>query len=122
MLLHQALIPQGGVERQRGGPAHPWSRRMFEAATYSGERAEDYALVNEQARHLWENDLPLASNLANISALLKQFLARTNWVGFYLTDRSGSQLVVGPFQGLPACTKIAFGKGVCGTAAVTRMT
>jgi GAF domain-containing protein len=95
---------------------------MFETTTYSGNRAQDYAVVIEQARHLWELDLPLASNLATISALVKQFLDRTNWVGFYLTDPSGSQLVVGPFQGLPACTRIAFGKGVCGTAAVTRRT
>jgi GAF domain-containing protein len=90
--------------------------------THTGDRERDYALVAEQARRLWEKDLPLASNLANISALLKQFLDRTTWVGFYLTDRSGSQLVVGPFQGLPACTKIPFGRGVCGTAAVTRKT
>jgi L-methionine (R)-S-oxide reductase len=96
---------------------------MFQTeGTYTGDREKDYALVTEQARHLWEQHLPLASNLANISALVKQFLDRTNWVGFYLTDRSGSQLVVGPFQGLPACTRIAFGKGVCGTAAVTRKT
>jgi GAF domain-containing protein len=53
---------------------------------------------------------------------VKQFLDRTNWVGFYLADRSGSQLVVGPFQGLPACTRIAFGKGVCGTAAAAGKT
>ncbi len=89
---------------------------MFQAAAYSGVREKDYDLVTEQARHLWEPDLPLASNLANISALLKQFLHRTNWVGFYLWDSAAAQLVVGPFQGLPACTRIAFGKGVCGAA------
>lgn len=54
-------------------------------------------------------------NLANFTALLKQHLPDINWVGFYLAkDRS---LILGPFQGLPACTRIAFGKGVCGTAA-----
>ena len=95
---------------------------MFETSPYSGDREKDYALVTEQARHLWEQDLPLFSNLATISALVKQFLDRTNWVGFYLADRSGSQLIVGPFQGLPACTRIPFGKGVCGTAAVTGKT
>ena len=95
---------------------------MFEPVAYSGNRERDYGLVTEQARHLWETDLPLASNLANVSALLKQFLDRTNWVGFYLWDPAGSQLVVGPFQGLPACTRIAPGKGVCGAAVSTRKT
>ena len=66
--------------------------------------------------------LPLVSNLANISALLKQGVDRTNWVGFYLWDEKTSQLVLGPFQGLPACTRIAPGKGVCGTAVSTRRT
>lgn len=53
--------------------------------------------------------------LANASALLALYLEQINWVGFYLVD-SPSQLVVGPFQGTPACTPIPFGKGVCGTA------
>ena len=66
--------------------------------------------------------LPLVSNLANISALLKQGVDRTNWVGFYLWDQKTGQLVLGPFQGLPACTRIAPGKGVCGTAVSTRRT
>jgi L-methionine (R)-S-oxide reductase len=95
---------------------------MFHPTTYSGNRAQDYDLVAEQARSLWEPDLPLASNLANLSALLKQFLDRTNWVGFYLWDAERSELVLGPFQGLPACTRIGFAKGVCGTAASTRQT
>jgi GAF domain-containing protein len=95
---------------------------MFEPATHSGNRAKDYDLLVEQARHLWDRTLPLASNLANISALLKQFLDRTNWVGFYVWDAEAAELVVGPFQGLPACTRIGFGKGVCGAAVSTRST
>ena len=87
---------------------------------FSGNRAEDYPLAIRQAVEIWERDLPLASNLANISALLKQCLQRTNWVGFYLWQESQSQLVLGPFQGLPACTRIAAGKGVCGTAVAER--
>jgi GAF domain-containing protein len=62
---------------------------------------------------------PLA-NLANASALLSAALPRINWCGFYLA-RSG-ELVLGPFQGKPACVRIAFGKGVCGTAAARRET
>ncbi len=89
---------------------------------FTGNRDEDYPLALLQVRSLWEADLPLATNLANISALLKQVLERTNWAGFYLQNRGSSQLILGPFQGLPACTRIDVGKGVCGTAASSRMT
>ena len=60
------------------------------------------------------------ANLANFSALVKQHLPQVNWVGFYLNEDQA--LCVGPFQGLPACTRIPFGKGVCGTAAESRKT
>lgn len=56
------------------------------------------------------------AQLANASALMAEHLSRVNWVGFYLLK--GGELVVGPFQGKPACTRIRLGKGVCGTAAV----
>jgi L-methionine (R)-S-oxide reductase len=59
-------------------------------------------------------------NLANVSALLKQHLPEINWVGFYLA--CGEELLLSSFQGLPACTRIKIGKGVCGTAAATRKT
>ncbi|MCV5397036.1 GAF domain-containing protein, partial [Escherichia coli] len=57
---------------------------------------------------------------SNASALLNQFLDRVNWVGFYVTE--GTQLVLGPFQGMPACVRIPFGRGVCGVAAETKTT
>lgn len=61
------------------------------------------------------------TDLANVSALLMGGFPDINWVGFYLTDAKDSQtLWLGPFQGLPACTMIPFGKGVCGTAAMTK--
>ena len=60
------------------------------------------------------------ANLANASALLAQALARINWCGFYLLR--GEELVLGPFQGKPACVRIPVGKGVCGTAAERRET
>jgi len=91
-------------------------------STFSGNRLEDYALALRQVPLLWESDLPLASNLANISALLKQCMDRVNWAGFYLWHEATSQLILGPFQGLPACTRIQPGKGVCGTAAATQRT
>jgi L-methionine (R)-S-oxide reductase len=59
-------------------------------------------------------------NLANVSALLKQHLPEINWVGFYLA--CGEELLLSSFQGLPACTRIKFGKGVCGTAAANQKT
>lgn len=62
----------------------------------------------------------LIANLANASALLYTTLPELNWAGFYLMKDGG--LVVGPFQGRPACVRIALGKGVCGTAAKTRRT
>lgn len=58
------------------------------------------------------------ANLANASALLNERLDRINWVGFYILK--GDELVLGPFQGKPACIRIGMGKGVCGTAAVQR--
>ena len=60
---------------------------------------------------------PIA-NMANASALIFETLPDVNWVGFY--RNVGGELVVGPFQGRPACIRIAFGEGVCGTAAATR--
>jgi len=92
---------------------------MEAISLYSGSRAEDYPLVREQIRQLWEPDLPLVSNLSNCSALLAAYLDRTNWVGFYLWDADSRELYLGPFQGKIACTRIADGKGVCGTASKT---
>ena len=60
------------------------------------------------------------ANLANASALLWEHLDRINWAGFYLFE--GDKLVLGPFQGKPACIEIPMGRGVCGTAALTRET
>ena len=60
------------------------------------------------------------ANAANTSALLFQLIPDINWVGFYTAE--GNELVLGPFQGKPACARIPFGKGVCGTAATQRKT
>lgn len=67
-----------------------------------------------------EGEPNAVANLANASALLKFSLPDTNWAGFYLFD--GKELVLGPFQGLPACIRIPLGRGVCGTAASERRT
>ena len=76
---------------------------------------EDYELLCEQMKALAEDVEYEITNLANASALLYDSLEEINWAGFYLY-RDGA-LLLGPFQGKPACTKIAMGKGVCGTAA-----
>ena len=93
---------------------------MFHPTAYSGTREENYALVINQLKALTAGEPNMVANLANAAALLNQFLTDINWVGFYLTD--GDELVLGPFQGLPACVRIPFGKGVCGTAAAERRT
>ena len=79
------------------------------------EVTEQYKLVNEQLKCLIEDVDYTITNYANASALLFQSLENINWAGFYFM-RNG-ELVLGPFQGKTACTKIAVGKGVCGTAA-----
>ncbi len=75
----------------------------------------NYEQLVHQARSLVDGEHDLIANMANISALLFNNLTSVNWAGFYLYKES--QLVLGPFQGQPACIRIPMGKGVCGTAA-----
>jgi len=82
---------------------------MFEA------QKSDWKTLIAQEKALIEGERDLIANLANSAALLNWFLEDINWVGFYLLKEN--QLVLGPFQGLPACIRIPLGKGVCGTAA-----
>lgn len=77
----------------------------------------DYALLAEQARALLGGQKHLVANAANLTALIYQELPDLNWVGFYFLE--DGQLMLGPFQGRPACVQIPVGKGVCGTAAAT---
>lgn len=93
---------------------------MFTSNSLSGSKPEQYAQLAEQARALVHGERDRVANAANLSALVYQALPALNWVGFYFFD--GNELVVGPFQGLPACVRIPMGKGVCGTAAQTRQT
>ena len=76
-----------------------------------------YQDLAAQAGALMSGETNLIANLANLSALLFNQLPDVNWAGFYLYD--GSELVLGPFQGQPACIRIPMGKGVCGCAAST---
>jgi GAF domain-containing protein len=95
--------------------------RMFDlkAQTYASKR-EHYDDLVQQARGLLAGERNLIANAANFGALIYHSLPQLNWAGFYLYD--GNELVVGPFQGKPACIRIALGRGVCGTAAQTRET
>lgn len=93
---------------------------MFTASTLSGNKPDQYAQLLEQARALMSGESDRIANAANLSALVYHALPDLNWVGFYFHD--GNELVVGPFQGLPACVRIPLDKGVCGAAARTRQT
>ncbi|RIL71997.1 GAF domain-containing protein [Staphylococcus devriesei] len=74
----------------------------------------NYTLIEKQLASLIEGETNLIAILSNTSALLNDNLTQINWVGFYLIDNN--ELILGPFQGHPACVHIAIGKGVCGTA------
>lgn len=73
-----------------------------------------YDLLLKQLPHVLEGEKNAITNLANFSALLFNSMDNVNWVGFYLYD--GNELVLGPFQGKPACVRLQLGKGVCGTS------
>ncbi|MHB8448346.1 MAG: GAF domain-containing protein [Rudaea sp.] len=94
---------------------------MFTAAAVRADSKSGlYAQLADQARGLLHGERDRIANAANFAALVYHALPDINWAGFYFYD--GSELVVGPFQGRPACVRIALGKGVCGTAAATRQT
>lgn len=93
---------------------------MYKAESYDGNERNNYTLVQKQILALVEDEPNQIANLSNAAALLNQFLDRINWVGFYLMD--GDELVLGPFQGLPACVRIPVGRGVCGTAVAKQKT
>lgn len=80
----------------------------------------NYKLLTNQLIALTESEPNTIANLANASALLFNTLGSINWAGFYVLD--DNELVLGPFQGKPACVRIPMGKGVCGTAAQTQST
>jgi GAF domain-containing protein len=92
----------------------------FSAIELTGSKPEQYAQLLEQARALLHGERDRIANAANLSALVYHALPDLNWVGFYFFD--GSELVVGPFQGLPACVRIPLAKGVWCAAARSRRT
>ena len=93
---------------------------MFTQQEIVGSKSEQYAQLIEQCQALLDGERHRIANAANLSALLFNSLPDVNWLGFYFLEQG--ELIVGPFQGLPACVRIAIGKGVCGTAAQTLQT
>ena len=86
----------------------------------AGTESERYSEILSQARGLFEGERDAGANAANLAALLYHSLPDLNWAGFYWMK--GGELVLGPFQGKPACVRIAVGRGVCGTAVRDRRT
>lgn len=82
------------------------------------DKRTDYASLAQELESLLSGEHDLIANAANTSSLIFNALPEVNWVGFYFLKEG--ELVVGPFQGKPACVRIAIGKGVCGTAAAKR--
>lgn len=93
---------------------------MSAAAQLTGSKPEQYAQLAQQARGLLHGERDRIANAANLCALVYHALPALNWVGFYFFD--GRELVVGPFQGQPACVRIGLDRGVCGAAATSRQT
>ncbi|MFT7261417.1 MAG: L-methionine (R)-S-oxide reductase, partial [Glaciecola sp.] len=83
-------------------------------------KKEQYKLINAQVQALISDESDMIANMANIAAVLFNTLEQINWAGFYLFKHD--QLVLGPFQGQPACIRIPMGRGVCGTAASSLQT
>ncbi|HEY4602264.1 MAG TPA: GAF domain-containing protein [Cerasibacillus sp.] len=93
---------------------------MFQTMNYTGNRTKDYEILIKQLHALIADEKDEIANLANAAGLLNQFLNDINWVGFYIWKNN--ELVLGPFQGLPACIRIPYGKGVCGSAVAKKET
>ncbi len=92
----------------------------WQEMTYPTDKTEKYALLKTMLSGLMEGEHDLIANMANMSALLFDALEDVNWSGFYRMLEG--MLVLGPFQGKPACIRIPLGRGVCGTAAATLQT
>ena len=93
---------------------------MWQETAYPENKEELYELLLLQLKGLMEGEREVIPNLANMSALIYGALKDLNWAGFYLMKED--TLLLGPFQGKPACIRIPLGRGVCGTAAQTKQT
>ena len=94
--------------------------RMYQFDIAAGSKADLYRDLTSALDALTADEPDAIANMANAAALLWQYLPDLNWAGFY--RMVAGELVLGPFQGKPACIRIPLGKGVCGAAAATRAT
>ncbi len=104
------------VPQRQGRGAMSFTGKRFDFRDQAG----DYAQLAQELAGLLRGESDLVANAANTAALIFDALPDLNWAGFYFLKEG--ELVVGPFQGKPACVRIAIGKGVCGTAAAQRKT
>jgi GAF domain-containing protein len=95
---------------------------MHELIELPAHKAEAYAELETGLRALLSGEHNLVANAANLAALLYWSLPQLNWAGVYLVEPERGDLLLGPFQGKPACVRIPVGRGVCGTAAARRET
>ncbi|UJF18082.1 GAF domain-containing protein [Vibrio sp. SS-MA-C1-2] len=86
------------------------------------DKTKLYSRLAIQLEGLLDGESNMIANMANTSALLFMEMEQINWVGFYIFDKNEDELILGPFQGNPACVRIKPGKGVCGTAFATETT
>lgn len=93
---------------------------MFVTVKKGKTKTENYEIMMSNLEYFLSKDDNIITTLSNLSAFLNYFINDINWVGFYLFD--GEKLTLGPFQGLPACTLIKMGSGVCGNSAIERKT
>jgi len=93
---------------------------MFVEVEKGKTKKENYEILLMNLEYFLVKEDQFITSLSNLSAILNYFLDEINWVGFYLYD--GTKLYLGPFQGLPACTEIKLGAGVCGSSAKERVT
>src|SRR5512134_2558867 len=95
---------------------------MHELIELPSDKGAAYAELETGLRALLTGEHDLIANAANLAALLYWSLPQLNWAGFYLVEPRRGDLLLGPFQGKPACVRIPIGRGVCGTAAARRET
>jgi L-methionine (R)-S-oxide reductase len=100
-----------------GGAGEDKEKRMYDFRIEAADKADAYRQIIEAADALTAGEPDAVANMANVAALLWDALPDLNWAGFY--RNVDGELVLGPFQGRPACIRIPFGKGVCGAAAAS---
>lgn len=114
------MQPRAGILWYTMARGRKGARGMWQESLYPEEKKELHSVLQKQLDGLVDGERDAVANMANLSALLFGTLKQINWAGFYIMKEG--MLVLGPFQGAPACLRIPLGRGVCGTAAQTGRT